>query len=119
MAGWGFNSSDYDAQEIYGDIRSEYNMEDELDIFDGFDDQDEAYDMDGDSYDDQIRRGLDKEHFESKPKHGKFAHAYSHNIDNVLIIKLREEGKTLREIARQFSCSPSTIRNRLKKMKLK
>lgn len=59
---------------------------------------------------------LEKRLFEGEPKHGKFAHAYKRDIDNLLISQLRAEGKSYREIAARFGCSPSTIRNRNKKL---
>lgn len=59
---------------------------------------------------------LEKKQFESVPGQGKSAHAYKQDIDNCIINKLREDGKTYREIAAHFGCSPSTIRNRYKKL---
>lgn len=59
---------------------------------------------------------LEKRLFEGEPKHGKFAHAYKGDIDNLVIDQLRAEGKSYREIAARFGCSPSTIRNRYKKL---
>ena len=62
---------------------------------------------------------LERMCFEERKRCGKNAHAYDFNIDNIAIIQLREEGKTLREIAELFGCSPSTIRNRLKILGIK
>ena len=96
MNSWIYDDDDYDADDIFGDESDEYDI--------------------GDDYEELMYKEMDKWYFEGKPRHGKFAHAYAHNIDNVRIIQMREKGKSLREIAAQFDCSPSTIRNRLKKM---
>lgn len=57
---------------------------------------------------------LERMCFKERRGCGMDAHAYNRDIDNIVIMQLREEGKTLREIAELFDCSPSTIRNRLK-----
>ena len=62
---------------------------------------------------------LERMCFEERNGYGKNAHAYDSDIDNIAIIQLREEGKTLREIAELLDCSPSTIRNRLKVLGMK
>ena len=62
---------------------------------------------------------LERRYFEELEGRGKNAHAYNHDYDNFVIIQMREDGKTLREIAEQFGCCPSTIRNRLKIMGIK
>lgn len=57
---------------------------------------------------------LERRYFEKRKGYGKNAHAYNSDINNIAIMQLRDEGKTLREIAELLGCSPSTIRNRLK-----
>lgn len=101
---WKFYNNDWDDFDIYDKV--------------GYSDQ-ELYmdlDIDLDVEDHIMNKQLEKESFENKPGHGKFAPAYSHDIDNIRIIQMRESACTLREIAKEFSCSPSTIRNRLRKM---
>lgn len=64
-------------------------------------------------------REWERKCFERQKGYGKNAHAYDQGIDNVVIMQQREEGKTLREIAELFGCSPSTIRNRLIKLQMR
>lgn len=59
---------------------------------------------------------LERMCFAERRGYGMNAHAYNCSIDNIAIIQLRDEGKTLREIAEILCCSPSTVRNRLKAM---
>ncbi len=88
------------------------------------DDTEDICDLYDDDYMDYIadlwyERGLqflEQETFENQRLHGKQAHAYKHEYDNVKIMLLREDGKTYREIAKIIGCSPSTVRNRLRKL---
>lgn len=77
--------------------------------------------MEWETEDMQYRELLELERmcFEERKGYGKNAHAYDSDIDNIAIIQLRDEGRTLREIAELFDCSPSTIRNRLKVLGMK
>lgn len=69
------------------------------------------------SFEDQEReREEERWVFENIPKHGVHAHAYKKKLDNLKMKELREKGCTYREIAVQLGCSPSTVRNRLRKM---
>lgn len=82
--------------------------------------EDDAWEEDWqDRIDSELRKQLEKASFEDSHGHGKFAHAYNHSIDNIKILQLREKGQSLREIAKYFHCSPSTIRNRLMRMGIK
>lgn len=74
---------------------------------------DEDYDP---FYDEEKEREEEARAFESIPKHGVHAHAYNKKLDNLKIKRLRKKGYTYREIAKQLKCSPSTVRNRLKKL---
>lgn len=71
---------------------------------------------DNDDYDERFMSELERKKFRETPKHGIYAHAYKKQLDNVKIMTLRDQGKSLREIAVALGCSPSTIRNRLKKL---
>ena len=51
-------------------------------------------------------------------KKGKHTHAYREDLLNSEIIQLRENGFTLERIAHQLNCSPSTVRNRINKLKM-
>lgn len=74
-------------------------------------------DDDFDPFEDVEReREEEKWAFESVPKHGVYAHAYKKELDNHKIRELRKKGYTYRQIAEQLKCSPSTVRNRLKKL---
>lgn len=64
-------------------------------------------------------REWERKCYKKRKGYGKDAHAYKADIDNVVIMQQREEGKTLREIAELFGCSPSTIRNRLIKLQMR
>lgn len=72
--------------------------------------------IDMDAVDHAMLKELEKKQFERIAKQGKFARAYKANIDNIVISNMRDEGKSYREIAKHFDCSPSTIRNRLNKL---
>lgn len=109
MNSWRSDNDDWGIKDIFGDSEEDY------DEFDDFEAYDELINKEIEKY----YREKEKEVFENKPKHGKSAHAYSHHIDNIRIIQMRRDNYTLREIAKQFNCSPSTIRNRLNKMGLK
>lgn len=50
-------------------------------------------------------------------KKGKHTHATREDLDNVRILQLRAAGRTLTQIGEQLGCSPSTVRNRLNKLK--
>jgi len=67
-------------------------------------------------YDEEIERARELRAFDEVPKHGFHAHAYNRKLDNLKMRKLRNKGYTYRQIAKQIGCSPSTVRNRLKKM---
>lgn len=71
-------------------------------------------DWEDEAAENRMLRELERRCFEEQKGKGKLAHAYNHDYDNIVIIQLREKGKTLREIAELLDCSPSTIRNRLK-----
>lgn len=100
MGSWMFDERDYYTGDGESAEYEEYSAEDAL----------------ADLYEAEMEKILEERAFGRMPKHGKFAHAYKHDIVNGVIIQLRGEGKTLREIAERFECSPSTIRNRLKIM---
>ena len=61
-------------------------------------------------------RELEKKAFEGKRLCGKNAHAYKAELDNLRMLDLWGEGKTLREIAQAMGCSPSTVKNRLDRL---
>lgn len=50
-------------------------------------------------------------------KKGKHTHATREDLDNVRILQLRAAGRTLTQIGEQLGCSPSTVRNRLNKLR--
>lgn len=93
-------------EEIFGEEYCEKNLAD-------WDNSQAEY------YDELEHREWERKCFEGRKGYGKDAHAYDHDIDNVVIMQLREDGKTLREIAELFGCSPSTIRNRLKILQMR
>lgn len=113
MDSLGFYNSDFDDREIYGDMRSECDGEEDFDTFWGKKDEESETNT---FYDLEMIQDIVRKTFENQPNHGKSAHAYSHNIDNFQIIQMWNSGKSFREIANHFNCSPSTIRNRLVKM---
>lgn len=76
-------------------------------------DENEDFDPFGDEAQEREEERWD---FEKVPKHGVHAHAYKKSLDNVRMKRLRERGCTYRQIGKQLGCSPSTVRNRLKKM---
>lgn len=39
------------------------------------------------------------------------------DVDNMKVLELKQQGRSINEIAEVFSCSPNTIRNRLAKLK--
>lgn len=88
---------------------------------DGGDDPlaDDGDDDDYDQYEDDELKAIEKIAFGEIPKHGIHAHAYKKELDNIRIKKLWEKGNTYRQIAKQLKCSPSTVRNRLKKLEAK
>lgn len=59
---------------------------------------------------------IENQRFNSVPGHGKQANAYRHDLDNLKIKEMREKGYSLQKIADMFTCSRSTIRNRLKQL---
>ena len=83
-----------------------------------FDEYEES-EYDDDDFSEERDRYLEQQTFSSVPKHGIHAHAYKKGLDNLEMMKLRGERKTYREIAKQLGCSPSTVRNRMKKMGVK
>lgn len=100
MEYWMFDEDDYYTDDKSDEEKEDYSPEDAI----------------MDKYEEEMLKSLEKKAFESKPKHGKFAPAYDPNIDNIRIVQMREVGKSLREIAEQFNCSPSTVHNRLTEM---
>lgn len=66
--------------------------------------------------DDRREKEEEKWAFENIPKHGVHAHAYKKKLDNLKMKKLKEDGYTYRQIAKQLKCSPNTVRNRLIKL---
>lgn len=87
----------------FGAVDTDDSVYDADDYFDPFEDEEEE-------------REEERWTFEAIPKHGVHAHAYKKELDNLKIKKLKKNGYTFREIAVQLGCSPSTVRNRLKKM---
>lgn len=97
-----------------------------FDLFEDFeaasvaDDMDDSiYDEDDDFdpfYDEETEREEERWAFENVPKHGIHAHAYKKELDNLRMKKLREKGYSYRKIGKHLGCSPSTVRNRLKKL---
>lgn len=61
---------------------------------------------------------IENQRFNSIPLHGKQANAYRHDIDNLKIKELRDKRYSLQKIADLYSCSRSTIRNRLKQLEI-
>ena len=116
MNSWKSDNDDWGIDDIFISRCPEDYTEDDFYTDRPFGGSDKEFCMDPDVEEHLINKQLEKECFENKPKHGKFASAYSHDIDNIKIIQLRENNCTLREIAKHFNCSPSTIRNRLRKM---
>ena len=57
---------------------------------------------------------LQKTNFEK----GKHTHAYREELLNSEIVRLRRAGWSLAKIAEQLGCSPSTVRNRLNKLRM-
>lgn len=51
-------------------------------------------------------------------KKGKHTHAYREELLNSEIVRLRRAGWSLAKIAEQLGCSPSTVRNRLNKLRM-
>ena len=51
-------------------------------------------------------------------KKGKHTHAYREELLNSEIVRLRRAGWSLAKIAEQLGCSPSTVRNRLSKLRM-
>lgn len=93
-------------------------LDNEIEEYNPFD-QYEENDYDDDHFEEERDRYLEQQTFSSVPKHGFHAHAYKKKLDNLMMMKLREEGKTYRAIAKQLGCSPSTVRNRIKKIDMK
>lgn len=97
--------------EEYPDLYNyNYGEDDEDDYGYGEDDDFDPFD------DEKLDKELERKAFEDIPKHGVHAHAYKKGLDNQKMRKLREKGYTYRQIAEQLKCSPSTVRNRLKKL---
>lgn len=121
MNRWKYNNYDWEYDDFIDGIPQDHTA-------DGFDPNDPFYDVivashsqdhtEDDDFDPlyTYKKEIEKKYFENKPRCGKFANAYSHNIDNIKIMQMRIKNCTLREIAKQFNCSPSTIRNRLNKL---
>lgn len=70
-------------------------------------------------YEDLEYREWERKCFEGQKGYGKDAHAYRDDIDNVLIMQMRDDGTSLEKIAERFECSKSTIRNRLIKLQMR
>lgn len=64
----------------------------------------------------QLDKHIEEHYFTEIKGCGYFAPAYKKSLDNQKMIKLRREGNSLRKIAEILGCSPSTVRNRLKKL---
>ena len=90
-----------------------YSDNEDVNMDDFLYDENEDFDPFGDE---AQEREEERWGFEKVPKHGVHAHAYKKNLDNVRMKRLRERGYTYRQIGKQLGCSPSTVRNRLKKM---
>ena len=88
--------------------------DDSLDVWDGSEPDD--FDNTDDWDDEQMYRCMEHERFENKPGFGKYAPAYKHELDNVEMQQLRENGSSYRQIAKRHGCSPSTVRNRIRKL---
>lgn len=84
----------------------------EIEGINPFGDEEDDYDP----FQEEENRWFESRAFDFVPKHGFHAHAYKKQLNNLKMIRLREKGKSYREIAKQLNCSPSTVRNRLKKM---
>lgn len=73
-------------------------------------------DDDFDFFIDEEEREEERLAFGLTPKHGIYANAYKKGLDNYTMKRLRKKGYTYRQIAGKLGCSPSTVRNRLKKL---
>lgn len=75
-----------------------------------------------DDSDEWLERLLDEREAEELQKtnfkKGKHTHAYREELLNSEIVRLRRAGWSLAKIAEQLACSPSTVRNRLNKLRM-
>ena len=83
----------------------------DIGILSNYDDSDEWLER---LFEEREAEELQKTNF----KKGKHTHAYREELLNSELVRLRRAGWSLVKIAEQVGCSPSTVRNRLNKLRM-
>jgi hypothetical protein len=117
----GYIHNDFNVRDIFGD---DFFTPSDYDGIIDDDSEDGLYGMSMEAWERLVEQGI-AEHdvemervaFEGKRLCGKNAHAYKAEYENQMMLRLRREGKSYRQIAKAMGIkSPSTVRNRLNRL---